>query len=315
MNKTLIDVFDDLFENDKRLLSNQNQDLEMCQIFFEKLKIKLSQDQTTKKLQKNTHLEQIFHLEQKIRSLSIQLEEERELKIELEIENFQLKKKINQLKRSLESVNNNSYVSDVKDNYCQLRESSELEPENTTSSSSDEGNEVQLFGGVSPISTNSTQATISIDCQKQNSKQKSPVFKNFIQKIVSFCELSESLELETTTETTETTTSLNHDNGIQIAGLGSPTPITSLHAKSIIDSQKKNYRKRSNVGKNFVEKRIVAPVLCKFCEASKKMKRPEDSPTLPWCPHKYSPQPIVNVTVQGSHEEVFTPELLDTKSL
>ena len=28
MNKTLIDVFDELFENDKRLLSNQNQDLQ-----------------------------------------------------------------------------------------------------------------------------------------------------------------------------------------------------------------------------------------------------------------------------------------------
>merc|ERR1712110_415535 len=50
-----------------------------------------------------------FQLEQKIRTLFIQLEEEKEAKVDLEIENIKLRKDLANLKKFLESINNNCY--------------------------------------------------------------------------------------------------------------------------------------------------------------------------------------------------------------
>ena len=49
-----------------------------------------------------------------MRSLNIQLDEEHEIKADLEIENIKLKKRIQKLQTSLELVNNNCYDVDTK---------------------------------------------------------------------------------------------------------------------------------------------------------------------------------------------------------
>ena len=56
-----------------------------------------------------------FHLNQTIRSLTIQLDEEKEFRVDLEIENTKLRREITTLKNSMESVNNNCYDADLKD--------------------------------------------------------------------------------------------------------------------------------------------------------------------------------------------------------
>ena len=50
-----------------------------------------------------------FHLHQTIRSLTIQLDEEKEARVDLEIENTKLRKEVTKLKKSMEMLNNNYY--------------------------------------------------------------------------------------------------------------------------------------------------------------------------------------------------------------
>ena len=70
----LIDVCDELLKNEKILMYDLNQDLEMCLMFADKLKC--SQDQFDRKMEEAKR--KMFDLEQRIRSLNIQLDEERE---------------------------------------------------------------------------------------------------------------------------------------------------------------------------------------------------------------------------------------------
>ena len=51
----------------------------------------------------------VFHLHQTIRSLTIQLDEEKEARVDLEIENAKLKKEVTKLKKFMEMLNNNYY--------------------------------------------------------------------------------------------------------------------------------------------------------------------------------------------------------------
>ena len=172
----------------------------MCLMFADKFKCSHNQFHIKMEGAK----QKIFNLEQRIRSLNIQLDEERETKADLEIENLQLKKKIDKLQRSLELVNNNCYVTDV------------MEESSTTSSCHDKENEDMSLKRISPV------------------------------------------------------------------------PFAS-RAKTIIDTHQKTPRRRSmSVDCNVGAKTVIVPELCQFCDASRMSKRPEDSPTLPWCPHKSS---------------------------
>merc|ERR1719446_236767 len=68
-----------------------------------------------------------FNLEQEIRTLKIQLEEEKEAKVDLEITNIKLSKDLRKLQTSLKSVNNNCY-DDVGD--LNLSEVSDVSEDN-----------------------------------------------------------------------------------------------------------------------------------------------------------------------------------------
>ena len=51
----------------------------------------------------------VFHLHQTIKSLTIQLDEEKEARVDLEIEIIKLRKDVTKLKNSMEMLNNNYY--------------------------------------------------------------------------------------------------------------------------------------------------------------------------------------------------------------
>ena len=65
------------------------------------------EDQLSSELEEAKSL--VFKLEQKIRILTIQCDEEKEIRVDLEIENIKLKKEIGMLRSTLESINNNVY--------------------------------------------------------------------------------------------------------------------------------------------------------------------------------------------------------------
>ena len=69
----------------------------------------------------------------------------------------------------------------------------------------------------------------------------------------------------------------------------------------------KQARRRSKSVDHYVGERIViAPELCQICEASKKSRRPEESPTLPWCPHNsYLTNPSITINVTPARSKSF----------
>ena len=73
----------------------------------------LLEDQLTSQLEETKSL--VFKLEQKIRILTIQCDEEKETRVDLEIENIKLKKEIRMLRSTLESINNNVYDEEFAD--------------------------------------------------------------------------------------------------------------------------------------------------------------------------------------------------------
>ena len=73
----------------------------------------LLEDQLTSQLEETKSL--VFKLEQKIRILMIQCDEEKETRVDLEIENIKLKKEIRMLRSTLESINNNVYDEEFAD--------------------------------------------------------------------------------------------------------------------------------------------------------------------------------------------------------
>merc|ERR1712133_291209 len=111
---SLVDLYDELLTSEKVLYDFQTQDLETFSRFVDHskevgTKLRQSRESESKKLEDAEA--KIFQLEQKVRSLNIQLDEEREIKTDLEIENIKLKKRLQQLQTSLELVNNNCYDS------------------------------------------------------------------------------------------------------------------------------------------------------------------------------------------------------------
>merc|ERR1711915_220277 len=73
----------------------------------------------------------IFVLEQLVRTLKIQLEEEQEINADLEIENSKLMKKIQGLQSALESINNNCYGDQETDKLLMSATDSSLDSEAT----------------------------------------------------------------------------------------------------------------------------------------------------------------------------------------
>jgi len=127
---TLLQIFDEMVKNEK-ILQDQNQDLHML--------IKITNMTLESSKRKNNKLDgkikeaekKIFDLEQIVRTLKIQLEEEQEINADLDIENSKLKKKIQGFQSALESINNNWYGDQDTDKLLMSTTDSSLDSEAT----------------------------------------------------------------------------------------------------------------------------------------------------------------------------------------
>ena len=114
---SLLDLYDELIAEES-ILYEKGKDSEYFYDYVTSLKTHEAQKKT---LATHSHLEDqlsseleeakslVFKLEQKIRILTIQCDEEKEIRVDLEIENIKLKKEIGILRSTLESINNNVY--------------------------------------------------------------------------------------------------------------------------------------------------------------------------------------------------------------
>ena len=118
MERTLLEMYDELRISEKIYLNEIGKDEDYLLKALERTK-KTAPKESRKSQDLEAKLKEAEakarHLNQTIRSLKIQLEEEMEARVDLEIENTKLRKEVTTLKKSMESVNNNCYDADLKD--------------------------------------------------------------------------------------------------------------------------------------------------------------------------------------------------------
>ena len=118
MERTLSEMYDELRISEKIYLNEIGKDEDYLLKALERTK-KTAPKESRKSQDLEAKLKEAEakarHLNQTIRSLKIQLEEEMEARVDLEIENTKLRKEVTTLKKSMESVNNNCYDADLKD--------------------------------------------------------------------------------------------------------------------------------------------------------------------------------------------------------
>jgi len=253
---TLISIFDEMVRNEK-ILQDQNQDLHML-IKMTKLTVESSKRRNNKLNGKLKEAEKkIFNLEQLVRTLKIQLEEERETNADLDIDNIKLKKKIQALQSSLESVNNNCYGDEETDKLLMSTTDSSMESEAT------------LLGDDLCLS--------EIRLLSETTMNSSPLYDASVDVVLtSTPAIGESIKFPYSTDT--------YTKGLpKIASSETYT--------------KKGRRRSKSVDFHIGEKTIISPSLCQLCVSRQSRPRNgnDDSPTLPWCPHSQTPVSI-NVT-------------------
>ena len=105
-------------------------------------------------------------MEQLVRTLKIQLEEEREANADLDIENIKLKKKIQGLQSSLESVNNNFYGNEEADKLLMSITDSSMDSEATLLGDDLCSSDIKLLSETtmnkSPLGYDSVQSSLSL---------------------------------------------------------------------------------------------------------------------------------------------------------
>jgi len=254
---TLISIFDEMVKNEK-ILQDQNQDLHML-IKMTKLTVESSKRRNNKLNGKLKEAEKkIFNLEQLVRTLKIQLEEERETNADLDIDNIKLKKKIQSLQSSLESVNNNCYGDEETDKLLMSTTDSSMESEAT------------LLGDELCLS--------EIMLLSETTMNSSPLY-----------DASVDVVLTSTPAIGERSTKFPYSTDTYSKGL--PKIVSSE------TYTKKGRRRSKSVDFHIGEKTIISPSLCQLCVSRQSRPRNgnDDSPTLPWCPHSQTPVSI-NVT-------------------
>ena len=107
MERTLLEMYDELRISEKIYLNEIGKDEDYLLKALERTKKTAPRKSQDLKAKLKEAEAKAFHLNQTIRSLTIQLDEEKEFRVDLEIENTKLRKEITTLKNSMESVNNN----------------------------------------------------------------------------------------------------------------------------------------------------------------------------------------------------------------
>ena len=247
---SLLSIFDEMVENEK-ILHDQNQDLQML--------IKMTNFTFESSKRRNDKLngslkeadKKIRNLEQLVRTLKIQLEEEREANADLDIENIKLKKKIQGLQSSLESVNNNFYGNEEADKLLMSITDSSMDSEAT------------LLGD--------DLCSSDIKLLSETTMNKSP------------------LGYDSTTIWTTSTPAIVVNNGQSNESTKFPfihDTCTKARPRTASSENytKKGRRRSKSVDLHIGEKTIISPSLCDLC-VSRPTNAKDDSPALPWCPH------------------------------
>jgi len=254
----LVKIFDEMVKNEE-ILQDQNQDLHML--------IKITNMTLESSKRKNDKLDgkikeadkKIFDLEQIVRTLKIQLEDEREINADLDIENIKLKKKIKGLQSSLESVNNNLYGDQIMDKLLMSSTDSTLDSEATLLGDYLYASDIKLLTEAtmnsSPLSFDSTFIVTSTPANVASLSNQAAKFP------------------------------YNSDTYTK-KGLSKNTASATY--------TKKSRRRSKSVDFQIGEKTIIAPAMCEAC-LSRPRNTADDSLPLPWCPHSQTPVSI-NVT-------------------
>ena len=114
---SLLEFYDELLAEES-ILFEKGKDSEYFYDYVTSLQTHEAQKKTTatiSPLEDQLSSQLVFKLEQKIRILTIQCDEEKEIRVDLEIENIKLKKEIGILRSTLESINNNVYDEEFAD--------------------------------------------------------------------------------------------------------------------------------------------------------------------------------------------------------
>ena len=228
-----------------------------------------------------------FQLEQKIRTLLIQLEEEKEAKVDLEIENIKLRKDLTNLKKSLESINNNCY-DDVSD--LNLSEVSLVS----------EDNDITIIGGDNSLVHDLSDFKLLSDETLDHSPFSSTAATNML---LLEREVPSPLLLSTVKKcppascvkkTSDTYTKKIHNM---------PPPVVTISVSRALDSTttKKARRRSKSVDFHIGEKTMIVPEACELCvHKAQRQRGAEDSPTLPWCPHQNGVKDVNAISVNAT---------------
>jgi len=212
-----------------------------------------------------------FNLEQEIRTLKIQLEEEKEAKVDLEIQNIKLRKDLRKMQTSLESVNNNCY-DDVND--LNLSEVSDMSEDNNITIIGGDTSDLSLLHDLSDF-----------DILSDQTLGRSPFFNTAS---------TTALLLDTPGPTTPSIvrkypppscSSVKKVSGTYTKKVHNLPP--SVTISKTRDTVRKTRRRSKSVDFHIGEKTLIVPEVCELCvQKAQRQRGAEDSPTLPWCPHQ-----------------------------
>jgi len=244
----MTEMYKDL-QNDQKILQNELRKDDLVIMNVVETMTKMSKDYSVKLKEAES---KNFHLEQKIRSLRIELDEEKEAKVDLEIENIKMRKDLTKLRKSLESVNNNVY-DDIKDlNLSEVSDTSEEDP-NITIRGGD-NSDLSLLHELSDFRLLSDK-TLAL----------SPFFL-----------ASDTDALVPEKEVSQTPSPPTYTKKM---------PSVAILVTRAVNTNKKTRRRSKSVDFQIGEKTPIVPEVCELC-VQKAKNGTEDSPTLPWCPHQ-----------------------------
>jgi len=258
--KSMTEMYKDL-QNDQKILQNELRKDDLVIMNVVETMTKLSKDYSVKLKEAES---KNFHLEQKIRSLRIELDEEKEAKVDLEIENLKMRKDLTKLRKSLEAVNNNVY-DDIKDlNLSEVSDISEEDP-NITIRGGD-NSDLSLLHELSDFRLLSDK-TLAL----------SPFF-------------SDPTTLLPEKEVSPTPSPILLSRSVRKCPPPSRSCVKKMPSVAISvtragDTNKKTRRRSKSVDFHIGERTPIVPEACKLC-VKKAQNGTEDSPTLPWCPHE-----------------------------
>jgi len=229
-----------------------------------------------------------FHLNQKIRTLTIQLDEEKEAKVDLEIENIKLRKDLAKLKKSLESMNNNCY-DDVSD--LDLSEVSLIS----------EDNDITIIGGDNSLLHDLSDFRLLSDETLDHSPFSSTAATNML--LLEKEVIPSPLLLSTVKKCPPPSCVKKTSDTYTKKSLRMPPPAVTISVSRAqnLTTTKKARRRSKSVDFHIGEKTMIVPEACELCvQKVQRGRGAEDSPTLPWCPHQNSPKDLNSISANAT---------------